>query len=62
MKILIVKNLCLIFNNVDGYITGCNSIDESNGFQYLMFASTKDNKKVFKKYTNIWDDIKWQTN
>ena len=62
MKILIVKNLCLIFNNVDGYITGCNPIEESNGFKYLIFTSTKDNKKVFKKYTKIWDDIKWETN
>ena len=45
--------LCLIFNNVDGYIIGCNSIEESNGYKYLIFAPTKDNKKVLQKYSKL---------
>ena len=44
----------LIFNNVDG------DIIESNGDKYLIFASTYKNKKVFKKYTELWDEIKNQ--
>ena len=45
--------LCLIFNNVDGCI-----IEENNGYKYLIFASTKINKKVLGKYTEHWDKIK----
>ena len=37
----------LVFNNVDGYL------EESNGYKYLIFASTKNNKKVLKKYTKL---------
>ena len=47
--------LCIIFDNVDGYI-----IEESNRHKYLLFASTKDNKKIFSKYTKVWDEIKNQ--
>ena len=43
---------CLIFNNVDGDIKG------SNGDKYLIFTSTYKNKKVSKKYTELWDEIK----
>ena len=51
--------LCLI-NDVDGYIIECSSIEESNGYKYLIFASTKNNKKVLEKYKKIWNEIKYQ--
>ena len=47
--------LYLIFNNVVGYI------EESNGDKYLVFASTDQNKEVLKKYTELRDEIKNQT-
>ena len=47
--------LCIIFNDVDGYI-----IEESNGYKYLIFASTKDNKRLLRMYTGIWVEIKNQ--
>ena len=53
------NRLYLIFNNVNTYIE-CNSIEESNEDKYLIFASTNKNKKVFKKFTEIWDEIKNQ--
>ena len=46
--------LYLVFNNVDGYIW------ESTGDKYLIFASTNKNKKVFKKYAELWNEIKNQ--
>ena len=46
---------CLIFNNVNGYI-----IEKSNQDKYLIIASTNQNKKVLKKYTKLWNDIKNQ--
>ena len=39
----------LTFNNVDGYT------EENNGDKYLAFASKGKNKKVLKKYTQLWD-------
>ena len=45
--------LCLIFNNVNGYI-----IEESNRHKYFIFASTKNNRKVLEKYTKLWNEIK----
>ena len=48
--------LCLVFNNVDGYI-----IEESYEYKYLIFASTNNNKKVLRKYTELYDEIKNQT-
>ena len=53
------NRLYLIFNNVNTYIE-CNSIEESNEDKYLIFASTNKNKKVFKQFTEIWDEIKNQ--
>ena len=41
--------------DVDGYI-----IKDSNGDKHLIFASTDNNKKVFKKYIELWDKIKNQ--
>ena len=29
-----------------------------NGSKYLVFDSTDENKKVLKKYTELWDGIK----
>ena len=40
--------LCLVFNNVDGYIFE-ESNEESNENKYLIFALTKNNKKSIKK-------------
>ena len=54
MKSINDTNLRLIFNNVDGYIK------ESNGNEYLVLASTNKNKKVLKKYTELWDEVKNQ--
>ena len=47
--------LSLIFNNVDGYI-----IKESNGYKFLIFASTSNHKKAVREYTKLWDEIKNQ--
>ena len=49
----------LVFNNVNGYIK-CNSIEKSNGDEYLIFVSTNKNKEVLEKYTELWDEIKNQ--
>ena len=45
--------LCLSFN-VDAYII------EENGNKYLIFALTKDNKKVLELYKKPWSEIKNQ--
>ena len=50
--------LYIVFNNVDGYIIEGNSIEERNGDKYLVLASTNKNKKVSKKYTELWDEVK----
>ena len=47
--------LRLIVNNVNGYI-----IEEINESEYLINASTNRNKKVLKKYTKLWNEIKHQ--
>ena len=46
--------LYLIFSNVNAYI------EESNEDKNLIFASTNKSKKVFKKYTELCDEIKNQ--
>ena len=33
-------------------------IEEKNGSKYLVFDSTDQNKKVFKKQKELWDGIK----
>ena len=33
-------------------------IQENNGNKYLVFDSVDENKKVLKKYTEVWDGIK----
>ena len=45
--------LYLIFNNLDGSI-----IEGNNEDKYSIFASTNQNKKVLKKYTKLWNEIK----
>ena len=47
--------LCLIFNNVDAYI-----IEEINENKYLIFALTKNNKKVLEIYRKLRNEIKNQ--
>ena len=42
-----VNSLCFIVRKVDGYT------EESNGYKYLIFASTDKNEEVFKKYTEL---------
>ena len=48
------NSLCLIFNNVDGYI------EESNENEYLIFASTDKKKEALENYTGLWNEIKYQ--
>ena len=54
MKSINEHDFCLIFNNVDG------CIKESNGNENFLLASANKNKKVFKKYTELGDEIKNQ--
>ena len=42
----------LIIGKVIGHIEG------KNESKYLVFDSTDENKKVLKKYTELWDEIK----
>ena len=42
----------LIIGKVDGHIK------ENNRNKYLVFDSTDENKKIFKKYRELWDGIK----
>ena len=45
----------LIIGKVDGHI------EENNGNKYLVFDSTDENKEVLKKYTELCDGIKNET-
>ena len=45
----------LIIGKVDGHI------EEKNGSQYLVFDSTHENKEVSKKYTELWNAFKNET-
>ena len=44
----------LIIGEADG------NVEEKNGNKYLTFASTDKNNEVLKKYTEVWDGIKYQ--
>ena len=44
--------LQLRINHVSGYI------EEKNRNKYLIFDSVDENKKVLKKYVDVWDGIK----
>ena len=48
-----VNPLYLTFGEADGYT------EEKNGNKYLAFASSDKNKEVFKKYAELWDEIKY---
>ena len=48
-----VNPLYLIIGEVDGFI------EEKNGNKYLPFASRIKNKEALKKYTELWDEIKY---
>ena len=52
-KIYSVNPLYIIIGEADG------SNKEKNGNKCLVFASTDKNKKVLKKYTKFWDEIKY---
>ena len=54
VKINSVNSLYLNIGKADGHI------EEKNGNKYLIFASTDKNKEVLKKYTELWDGIKYQ--
>ena len=45
--------LCLVFSDVDAYI-----IEENNENKYLLFALTKNNKKVLEIYKNFGMKLK----
>ena len=47
-----VNPLYLRINHASGYI------EEKNGNKYLIFDSVDENKKVLKKYADVWDGIK----
>ena len=53
VKINSVNPLHIIINEVDG------STGEKNGNKYLTFPSNDKNKKTLKKYTKLWDEIKY---
>ena len=48
-------NTHFVFNNLYGYIK------ESFRDKYLIFVSTDKNRKVLKKYTELWNEIKNKT-
>ena len=47
--------LYLVFNNLDTYI------EKSGENKFLIFSSTEKNKMMLKNYTEVWDEIKEQT-
>ena len=55
-----VNTLYLKTGKVDGHIE-CNSIKEKNRSTYLAFDSIDENNEVLKKYTELWDRIKNDT-
>ena len=48
-----VNPLYLIVNAANGYT------EEENGSKYLVLDSTDKNKEVLKKYTELWDEIRY---
>ena len=49
-----VNPLYLQVDHGNGYI------EEENGNKYLVFDSTDENKELLKKYTDVWDGIKYK--
>ena len=50
-KIYSVNHLCLIITHANGYI------EEKVVNKYLVFDSTDENKKVTKKYSDVWNGM-----
>ena len=50
-----LNHLYLVFNNLDAYI------EKSGENKFLIFSSTEKNKMMLKNYTEVWDEIKEQT-
>ena len=44
----------MVIGKVGGHIEH-GSLKEENGSKYLVFDSTDENKKVLKKYTELWN-------
>ena len=54
-KLNSLNSLYLVFSNLEAYI-------EKNGEnRYLIFASTEKNKMVLENYTELWNEIKEQS-
>ena len=53
VKINILNPLYFIIGEADGYI------EKNNENKYLIFASADKNKQVLKKYTELWDKIRY---
>ena len=50
-----MNSLCLVFNNVDAYFK------ENNEDKYLIFTLTNKNKEALENYTELWGEIKDET-
>ena len=46
--------LYLLVNHANGYI------EEKNGNEYLIFDCTDENEELLKKYSDVWDGIKYK--
>ena len=55
-----VNPFYLLIGKVDGHIER-SSAEQNNGNIYLVFDSTDENKEVLKKYKELWDRIKNET-
>ena len=49
-----VNPLYLLVNHANGYI------EEKNGNEYLIFDCTDENEELLKKYSDVWDGIKYK--
>ena len=52
-----INPLYLFIGEADGH-TECNSVEEKNGSKNLVSDSADENRKVLKKYTELWNGIK----
>ena len=60
-----VNPLYLMINEIIGHFecnsVECNSIEEKNKNKYLVLDDIDENKEVLKKYEEVWEDIKKET-
>ena len=49
-----VNPLCLLINHASGYI------EEKNGNKWIFDDSVNENKRLLKKYVDVWDGIKYE--